>query len=158
MIIIWGKTIAEVKRGLEMAKPAIESGMPYGIGGENIEDVEQAMGMLSAMADNAPISNPNHIAPAEVEDEDEIYCPYCGEPYTSVYCENCSCAKNECEDEEDDPCEDCEGECEGCDNYCEDGLDGHSLDGLTAEEVDHITASYGLPKAWATVMKQILGL
>lgn len=110
MIIICGKTIAEVERDLELAKQAIASGMPYGIGGENIEDVEQAMGMLSAVADNAPISNPNYEPPHS-----------CG----------CSCDCNGCEDEEDDPCENCEGgECEGCDNYCEDGLDG-----LTSEEI-----------------------
>ena len=142
MIIICGKTIAEVERDLEMAKQAIASGMPYGIGGENIEDVEQALGMLSAVADNAPISNPNYVPPHT-----------CG-----CSCDYCDCnVCGSCEDE-DDPCEDCEGECEGCDNYCEDGLDGHSLDGLTAEEIDHFAANCGLPKAWATVMKQVLGL
>jgi len=125
MIIICGKTIAEVERDLEMAKQVIASGMLYGIGGETIEDVEQAMDMLSSVADNAPISNPNYVPP-------------------------CSC---DCEDEEDDPCENCEGECEGCDNYCKDGLDG-----LTADDVDHITASYGLPESWAEIAKQILGL
>lgn len=135
MIIICGKTIAEVERDLEMAKQAIASGMLCVIGGETIEDVEQAMDMLSAMADNAPISNPNYVPPHT-----------CG-----CSCDYCDCGS--CEDEEDDPCEDCEGECEGCDNYCEDGLDG-----LTADDVDRITASYGLPKAWAEIAKQILGL
>ena len=138
MIIICGKTIAEVERDLEMAKQAIASGMPYGIGGETIEDVEQAMDMLSAVADNAPISNPNYVPPHS-----------CG-----CSCDYCDCnVCGGCEDEEDDPCEDCEGECEGCDNYCEDGLDG-----LTADDIDHITASYGLPKVWAEIAKQILGL
>lgn len=125
MIIICGKTIAEVERDLEMAKQAIASGMPYGIGGENIEDVEQAMGMLSGVVDNTPISNPNYASP----------CENCGCPHPS-----CGC----CENEEDD--------------LCENGLDIHGLDGLTAEEIDRITASYGLPKAWAEIAKQILGL
>lgn len=132
MIIICGKTIAEVERDLEMAKQAIASGMPYGIGGENIEDVEQAMDMLHSAVGGAvaPISNPNYVPPHS-----------CG-----CSCDYCDCGG--CEDEED-----CEGECEGCDNYCEDGLDG-----LTADDIDHITASYGLPKVWAEMAKQILGL
>lgn len=154
MIVICGKTIAEVERDLELAKQAIASGMPYGIGGENIEDVEQALGMLHNAVGGAvaPISNPNYVAPTEDE-----HCGYV--PNEGECCNGCDCCCGcYCEDEEDDPCEDCEGECEGCDNYCEDGLDGHSLDGLTAEEIDHITASYGLPKSWANVMKQLLGL
>lgn len=90
MIIICGKTIAEVERDLEMAKQVIASGMPYGIGGENIEDVEQALGMLSAVADNAPISNPNYEPPHS-----------CG-----CSCDYCDCnVCGGCEDEENDPCE-----------------------------------------------------
>lgn len=136
MIIICGKTIAEVERDLELAKQAIASGMPYGIGGETIEDVEQALGMLHSAVGGAvaPISNPNYEPPH-----------HCG-----CSCDYCDCGG--CEDE-DDPCEDCEGECEGCDNYCEDGLDG-----LTADDIDHITASYGLPAIWAEMAKQVLGL
>ena len=103
MIIICGKTIAEVERDLEMAKRAIASGMPYGIGGENLSDVEQAMAMLKGGA-VAPITNPNYVAPVECEDEDEIYCPYCGEPYDGDYCEHCGY----------DPNEDFEDECEDC--------------------------------------------
>lgn len=137
MIIICGKTIAEVERDLEMAKQAIASGMPYGVGGETIEDVEQAMEMLHSAVGGAvaPISNPNYEPPHS-----------CG-----CSCDHCDCGG--CEDEEEYPCEDCEGECEGCDNYCEDGLND-----LTADDVDHITASYGLPKAWAEIVKQVLGL
>jgi hypothetical protein len=139
MIIICGKTIAEVERDLEMAKQAIASGMPYGIGGETIEDVEQAMGMLHSAVGGAvaPISNPNYEPPHS-----------CG-----CSCDYCDCnVCGGCEDE-DDPCEDCEGECEGCDNYCEDGLDG-----LTADDVDNITAELGLPAIWAEMAKQVLGL
>ena len=149
MIIICGKTIAEVERDLEMAKQAIASGMPYGIGGENIEDVEQAMGMLSAMADNEPISNPNYVPPhtcgcscdycdcnvcGSCEDEDEIYCPNCGEPYNGEYCENCGYNPNE----------DYEDECEG--------------EEITAEDVDEFTKAMGLPSVWADRIKQMLGL
>jgi hypothetical protein len=113
--------------------------MPYGIGGETIEDVEQALGMLHSAVGGAvaPISNPNYEPPHS-----------CG-----CSCDYCDCnVCGGCEDE-DDPCEDCEGECEGCDNYCEDGLDG-----LTADDIDHITASYGLPAIWAEMAKQVLGL
>ena len=151
MIIICGKTIAEVERDLEMAKRAIASGMPYGIGGENLSDVEQAMAMLKGGV-VAPITNPNYVAPAEVEDEDEIYCPYCGEPYDGEYCENCGY----------DPNEDYEDECEGCE-YC-DGECGHSCcreceeDGITAEDVDEFAKDMGLPSAWADMVKKIMGL
>ncbi len=130
MIIICGKTIAEVERDLEMAKQAIASGMPYGIGGENIEDVEQAMGMLSAMADNAPISNPNYVPPHS-----------CG-----CSCDYCDCnVCGGCEDEDD-----CEGECEGCDNYCEDGLSG--------KDIDHILERLGVPRTLYDLVRQELGL
>ena len=65
MIIICGKTIAEVERDLEMAKRAIATGAPMDIGGATMADVEQAMrGLRSAVgADNAPIDNPNYTAP-----------------------------------------------------------------------------------------------
>ena len=151
MIIICGKTIAEVERDLEMAKRAIASGMPYGIGGENLSDVEQAMAMLKGGA-VAPITNPNYVAPAEVEDEDEIYCPYCGEPYDGEYCENCGYDPNEDYEDECEDCEDCDCEC------------GHSCcrqgegEGITAEDVDEFTKAMGLPSVWADRVKQMLGL
>lgn len=87
MIIICGKTIAEVERDLEMAKQAIASGMPYGVGGATIEDVEQALrGLKSAMGEsNSPISNPNYTAPC------------------------CRCC--DCDPAYDDECEDCEYGC-----------------------------------------------
>lgn len=152
MIIICGKTIAEVERDLEMAKQAIASGMPYGIGGETIEDVEQALGMLHSAVGGAvaPISNPNYIAPTEDEGK---YCPNCGEVWDGCYCDCC-----DYDPYLEDECCDCECGHSCCKCEDEGGLDSHSLDGLTADEIDHITASYSLPKAWATVMKQILGL
>jgi hypothetical protein len=135
MIIICGKTIAEVERDLEMAKQAIASGMPYGIGGETIKDVEQAMDMLSAVADNAPISNPNYEPPHS-----------CG-----CSCDYCDCnVCGGCEDEEDDPCEDCEGEYEGCGNYCEDGL--------SEKDIDRILERLGVPKTLYDLVRQELGL
>lgn len=154
MIIICGKTIAEVERDLEMAKQAIASGMPYGVGGETLADMAQAMRGLKQMVGGAvaPITNPNYVAPAEVEDEDEIYCPYCGEPYDGEYCENCGYDPNE--DYEDD-CKDCED----CDCEC-----GHSCcreykdEELSSEMIDHITNQYGLPSAWGEIMKKMLGL
>jgi hypothetical protein len=128
MIIICGKTIAEVERDLEMAKQAIASGMPYGIGGETIEDVEQAMDMLSSVADNAPISNPNYVPPHS-----------CG-----CSCDYCDCnVCGGCEDEEDDPCEDCGGECE---------------DGLSDEDIDRILEAFGLPRDLYDMVRQKLGL
>ena len=86
MIIICGKTIEEVERDLEMAKVAIATGAPMGVGGATIEDVEQALhGLRSALGkSNSPISNPNYTAP----------CGRC-----------CDC---DCDPAYDDECEDCE--------------------------------------------------
>lgn len=82
MIIICGETIAEVERDLEMAKQAIASGMPYGVGGATIEDAEKGLEMMRSMVGGAvaPISNPNYTAPKPC-------------------CCGCNC---ECEDEEDE--------------------------------------------------------
>ena len=155
MIIICGKTIAEVERDLEMAKQAIASGMPYGIGGATIEDAEKGLEMMQAMMGGAvaPIDNPNYIPPKE-----------CG-----CSCDHCACnACGSCEDEDADICPECgatydegwNGEvCDNCGDGCEaEELSADNLDGLTAEEVNRITEAYGLPKAWAAVMKSVLGL
>jgi len=104
MIIICGKTIAEVERDLEMAKQAIASGMPYGVGGATIEDAEKGLEMMQAMMGGAvaPIDNPNYIAPADLEDEDEDVCPECGATYDEGWngevCDNCGYG---CEDEDE---------------------------------------------------------
>ena len=152
MIIICGKTIAEVERDLEMAKQAIASGMPYGIGGATLADVAQALRGLQQMVGGAvaPITNPNYIAPTEEYDVDEIYCPYCDEPYDGEYCENCGYDSN-CEDGCED-CEDCDCECghSRC-HHCED-------EEMSADMIDHITNQYGLPSAWGEIMKKMLGL
>lgn len=100
MIIICGKTIEEVERDLEMAKAAIATGAPIGVGGATMADVEQAMrGLREAVgANNAPIDNPNYTSPCgcscyEEEDEDEDVCPECGATYDDGwcgdYCEDC---------------------------------------------------------------------
>jgi len=105
MIIICGKTIAEVERNLEMAKLAIASGMPCGIGGETIEDVEQAMAtMRSMMGGNAPIDNPNYVGVPPIEDEEEDeYCPDCGNTLDEDgYCDNCGYPDSDCEDEDEE--------------------------------------------------------
>ena len=120
MIIICGKTIAEVERDLEMAKQAIASGMPYGVGGATIEDAEKGLEMMQAMMGGAvaPISNPNydpcdgcpHWKPNnecevgyECEDEDEDICPECvatcDEGWNGEVCDNCGYG---CEDDEDE--------------------------------------------------------
>ena len=102
MIIICGKTIAEVERDLEMAKQAIASGMPYGVGGATIEDAEKGLEMMRSMVGGAvaPIDNPNYIAPADLEDEDEDICPECGATYDEGWdgevCDSCGYG---CEDE-----------------------------------------------------------
>lgn len=105
MIIICGKTIAEVERDLEMAKQAIASGMPYGVGGATIEDAEKGLEMMRSVMGGAvaPIDNPNYIAPADLEDEDEDVCPECGATYDEGWdgeiCDSCGYG---CEDEDED--------------------------------------------------------
>ena len=97
MIIICGKTIAEVERDLEMAKAAIATGAPMGVGGATIEDVEQALhGLRSAMGEsNPPISNPNYIAPCG-------RCCDCDcDPAYDDECEDCNCGYED-EEEEDE--------------------------------------------------------
>ena len=155
MIIICGRTIAEVEHDLEMAKAAIATGSPIGVGGATMADVEQALrGLHTAMGEsNPPISNPNydpcndcpHWKPNnecevgyECDEEIEDRCPICDATYPDwdgEYCEHCGY-----EEEEDEE------------------LTANNLDGLSSEEIDRITASYGLPKAWADIMKKLLGL
>lgn len=109
MIIICGATIAEVERDLEMAKQAIASGMPYGVGGATIEDAEKGLEMMQAMMGGAvaPIDNPNYIAPADLEDEDEDVCPECGADHYDGWdgecCPECGygCDDDEAEEEEE---------------------------------------------------------
>lgn len=104
MIIICGKTIAEVERDLEMAKQAIASGIPYGVGGATIEDAEKGLEMMRSMMGGAvaPIDNPNYTTPADLEDEDEDICPECGATYDEGWngevCDNCGYG---CEDEDE---------------------------------------------------------
>ena len=104
MIIICGRTIAEVERDLEMAKQAIASGMPYGVGGATIEDAEKGLEMMWSMMGGAvaPIDNPNYTASADLEDEDEDICPECGATYDEGWngevCDNCGYG---CEDEDE---------------------------------------------------------
>ena len=73
MIIICGKTIAEVEHNLEMVKMAIASGANVGVGGATIADVEKALEMGVAMMGGAVPNTP----------------PCCG----------CNCSCGECEDE-----------------------------------------------------------
>ena len=110
MIIICGKTIAEVERDLEMAKAAIATGAPMGVGGATIEDAEKALAMMKQMG--VPISNPNYIAPKpcccgcnceceDEEDEDGDCCPSCGAVYPEWDGECCDDCGYGCEDEDD---------------------------------------------------------
>lgn len=118
MIIICGRTIAEVERDLEMAKAAIATGAPIGVGGATMADVEQAMrGLYTAMGEhNAPINNPNydpcngcpHWKPNnecevgyDCEDEEEDTCPECGATYDEGWNgETCDLCEYGCEDDE----------------------------------------------------------
>ena len=104
MIIICGRTIAEVERDLEMAKAAIATGAPMGIGGATMADVEQALhGLRVAVGeDNAPIDNPNYTAPCG------CCCDCDCNPMYDEECDNCEYYEDEdeCyedEDEETDP-------------------------------------------------------
>lgn len=154
MIIICGKTIAEVERDLEMAKMAIASGAPMGIGGATIGDAEKAMEMLRNMmgGEVAPISNPNYIGVPPIED---IYCPNCDEPYDGEYCENCGYG---CEDEDECcHCDKCDCEC-GHSCCCDEEDEPCEDEGVSAEDVDEFAKDMGLPPVWADWAKRVLGL
>ena len=102
MIIICGKTIEEVERDLEMAKAAIATGAPMGIGGATMADVEQALhGLREAVgADNAPIDNPNYTAPCG------CCCDCDCDPMSDEECDNCEYYEDEEEEEYEDEEED----------------------------------------------------
>lgn len=57
MIIICGNSIAEVEQDLAMAKMAMASGAPVGLGGASVEDEEKALSMLKNMG--LPTPNPD---------------------------------------------------------------------------------------------------
>lgn len=140
MIIICGKTIAEVERDLEMAKMAIASGAPVGIGGATIGDAEKAMEMLRNMmgGEVAPISNPNYIGVPPIE---EIYCPNCDEPYDGEYCENCGYDPNESE-----CCDECDCCC-GCHcDDCEDEEDETPTPPVSNEDFIEWLSEQGAPQ------------
>ena len=103
MIIICGKTIAEVERDLEMAKQAIASGMPYGVGGATIEDAEKGLEMMRSMMGGAvaPIDNPNYVGVPPIEDDEYEICPVCDNYWDGCYCEHCGYPDTE-EDEDED--------------------------------------------------------
>lgn len=155
MIIICGRTIAEVEHDLEMAKAALATGAPIGVGGATLADVAQAMrGLYTAMGEHSPTE---HKCACEHTD-----CA-CG----GGICYGCGCAEEEeveycpvcdCELDEDGICDNCGYPCEEEEEEEDEELSADNLDGLTAEEVDRITEQYGLPKAWAAVMKSVLGL
>lgn len=155
MIIICGRTIAEVEHDLEMAKAAIATGAPIGVGGATMADVEQAMrGLRSAMGEHSPT-------------EHKCACEHTDCACAGGICYGCGCADEEeveycpvcdCELDEDGICDNCGYPCEEEEEEEDEELSADNLDGLTAEEVDRITEQYGLPKAWAAVMKSVLGL
>jgi hypothetical protein len=58
MIIICGNSIAEVEQDLAMAKMAMASGAPVGLGGYSIEDAERALQMLKNS--NLPTPTPTN--------------------------------------------------------------------------------------------------
>ncbi len=103
MIIICGKTIAEVERDLEMAKRAIATGAPMGIGGATIADVEQAMAMLKGECGAvAPIDNPNYVGVPPIEDDEDEICPICDNYWDGCYCEHCGYPDEDENEDEDE--------------------------------------------------------
>lgn len=101
MIIICGNSIEEIEQNLHMAKMAVASGAPCGVGGATMADVEKALRMAEHMGLPTAILNPNYDP-----DPAPWCCPDCGE--MSGYdaetdsCENCGRGY---EDDEVDPLE-----------------------------------------------------
>jgi hypothetical protein len=105
MIIVCGKDISEIEQNLEMVKTAMASGMPCGIGGTTMADVEEALRMMGHMALSNAISNPNYVSD-EWDDVSEC-CPDCGSvEYYDPYTDTCKfCGYGIEEEEEVDPLE-----------------------------------------------------
>ena len=98
MIIICGNSIEEIEQNLHMAKMAVASGMPCGVGGATMADVEKALQMMEHMGLPSAITNPNYT-PAPWT------CPDCGAPLNRIgECTECEYPYEE-EDEEVDPLE-----------------------------------------------------
>ena len=113
MIIICGRTIAEVEHDLEMAKAAIATGAPIGVGGATLADVEQAMrGLYTAMGEHSPTEHKCACEHTDcacgggvcygcgcAEEEEVEICPVCDcELDEDGYCDKCG-YPNETEDE-----------------------------------------------------------
>ena len=97
MIIICGNSIEEIEQNLEMAKMAVASGMPCGVGGATMADVEKALRMMEHMGLPTAISNLNYT-PAPWT------CPDCGALLNRIgECTECLYPYEE--DEEVDPLE-----------------------------------------------------
>ena len=110
MIIICGRTIAEVEHDLEMAKAAIATGAPIGVGGATLADVEQAMrGLYTAMGEHSPTEHKCDCVCGGgicygcgcAEEEEVEICPVCDcELDEDGYCDNCGYPDEE-EDEDE---------------------------------------------------------
>ena len=96
MIIICGNSIEEIEQNLHMAKMAVASGAPCGVGGATMADVEEALRMMGHMGLQTAISNPNYT-PAPWT------CPDCGAPLNRIG--ECTECEYPYEDEEVDPLE-----------------------------------------------------
>ena len=97
MIIICGNSIEEIEQNLHMAKMAVASGAPCGVGGATMADVEEALRMMGHMGLQSAITNPNYT-PAPWT------CPDCGAPLNRIgECTECEYPYEE--EEEVDPLE-----------------------------------------------------
>ena len=99
MIIICGNSIEEIEQNLHMAKMAVASGAPCGVGGATMADVEEALRMMGHMGLQSAISNPNYT-PAPWT------CPDCGAPLNRIG----ECTECEYPYEDEYPCGDGEDE------------------------------------------------
>jgi hypothetical protein len=160
MIIICGRTIAEVEHDLEMAKAALATGAPIGVGGATLADVEQAMrGLYTAMGEHSPTEHKCDCACGGgicygcgcAEEEEVEICPVCDcELDEDGYCDNCG-YPNETEDSDLAEEEDEELTLEDIDRL----VDEYNI---SAEEVDDIVNKYGLPTICGEMVKRALGL
>ena len=102
MIIVCGNSVEEIKQNLHMVEMAVASGMPCGVGGATMTDVEKALRMMGHMGLPCSICNPNYVP--DVLDWDEPECPECGALMDDGYdpdTDTCECCGYGIEDEEE---------------------------------------------------------
>lgn len=111
MLVICGNSVAELEKELEMLKLAISTGAMMGCGGATLGETEKALSALkSAVGDVPPIIEDcgcdcECCGCCNYADDEEDYCPICGDILEDGYCLTCDYPDEDDEEEEPTPSE-----------------------------------------------------